>query len=156
MPNSNKTTKRALRYQHDQDWRAALLELNAAIDEDPDYWHGYWIRGSVNASSGHYLEAIADFTKVLQQPNRLNSRNKTDLLQKIAAYAIKLAELQKIEPETKPPGKCVVTFIPSKAGRIAQLGKFLFDAQDIAKLNQLVAKGATEGSTVRELTTRNQ
>ncbi|CAN5558096.1 hypothetical protein BH10CYA1_BH10CYA1_25770 [soil metagenome] len=154
MPNSNKTTKRALRHQHDQDWRAAMLELNSAIDEDPDYWHGYWIRGSVNASIGNYLEAIADFTRVLQQPNRLNSRNKTDLLQKISLYALKLADLQKTEPVAKPPGKCIVTFIPSKAGRIAQLGKFLFDSQDIAKLNQLIAQGATKGSTVRELTTR--
>lgn len=154
MPNSNKTTKRALRYQYEQDWRAALLELNAAIDEDPDYWHGYWIRGSVNASMENYLEAIADFTKVLQQPNRLNSRNKTDLLLRIAAYATKLAEMQKSEPVAKTQNKCVVTFIPSKAGRIAQLGKFLFDAHDIAKLNQLIAKGAAKGSTVRELTTR--
>jgi len=156
MPNSNKITKRALRYQHDANWRSALLELNAAIEEDPDYWHGYWIRGSVNASMGNYLEAIADFTKVLQQPNRLNSRNKTELLRQIAAYATKLAELQKVQPVEEPPSKCLVTFIPSKAGRIAQIGRFLFDAQDIAKLNQLVAKGATKGSTVRELTTRQE
>lgn len=156
MPNSNKTTKRALRFQHDQDWRGALLELNAAIAEDPDYWHGYWIRGSVHASMGNYLEAIADFTKVLQQPNRLNNRNKSELLRRIAAYATKLAEVLKTEPEPKNPGKCVVTFIPSKAGRISQIGRFLFDAQDIAKLNQLVSKGAEKGSTVRELTTRGQ
>ncbi len=156
MANSNKTTKRALRFQHDADWRTALLELNAAIAEDPDYWHGYWVRGMVHASMENYLEAIADFTKVLQQPNRLNSRNKTDLLRRIAAYATKLAEVQKSAPEQHRPGQCVVTRIPSKAGRIAQIGRFLFDAQDIAKLNQLVEKGAASGSTVRELSTRKE
>lgn len=152
MSSSNKTTKRALRQHHDEDWRNALLELNAAIEEDPNYWHGYWVRGRVHESMGNFLDAISDFTKVLQQPNRLNSRNKSQLLRKIAAYATRLAELQK-DDSTSEPKKCTVTFIPSKAGRIAQLGRFLFDAQDIAKLNQLVSKGAKNGSTVLELTT---
>ncbi|MBS2003182.1 MAG: hypothetical protein U0103_26110 [Candidatus Obscuribacterales bacterium] len=156
MANSNKTTKRALRFQHDADWRTALLELNAAIEEDPQYWHGYWVRGMVHASMENYLEAISDFTKVLQQPNRLNSRNKIELLKRIAAFATKLADQQKAERDRTQPGKCVVTLIPSKAGRISQIGRFLFDSQDIAKLNQLVAKGAVSGSTVRELSTRKE
>jgi tetratricopeptide (TPR) repeat protein len=155
MPLSLKATKRALRYYRIEEYRHALLELNAVIEEQPDYWLGYFGRGQVNAAMGRYLEAIEDFTRVLKQPRLLNKRNRLRLLQNISVYAVKLCDLEKGERLTWATVKPYMLGTPyvKATGRISQLGKFLFDAQDISKLNRLVSGEPASGSAIRILTT---
>ncbi len=155
MSLSLKATKRALRYYRHEQYRHALLELNAVIAEQPDYWLGYFGRGKVNAAMGRYLEAIEDFTRVLRQPRLLNKRNRFRLLQNVAAYAVKLCDLEKGERLNWLAVKPYNVGTPSTktSGRIAQIGKFLFDAQDISKLNRLVSGEPASGSAIRRLTT---
>src|SRR6516225_12433431 len=137
------TAKRALRLASSGQNIHALLELNAAVEERPEYWPYWCLRGRVNATLERYLEAIADFTHVLQQPKSVNRRNKIALLEKISNCADKLCKLEKagldrtFRKDFGVSSQKIVAGQPS-TGKIAQIGKFILDSHDINKIGHLV------------------
>jgi predicted regulator of Ras-like GTPase activity (Roadblock/LC7/MglB family) len=146
--------KRALREGHSIH---ALLELNAIIEEQPENWLAYCLRARVNAALERYLEAISDCTHVLQQPKSVNRRNRIQLLERISSYADKLCRIQKAQLDRTfrkdfgVSSQKTVAGLPS-TGRIGQIGKFILDPNDIAKISHLVLDKVTAQSTVRRLT----
>lgn len=149
--------KRALKLDWNQPNIHALLELNSLIDEQPDNWLAYCLRGRVNAALERYVEAIADFLHVLQQPASVNRRNRIRLLECIASYSIKLANIQKAQLDRtfrKDFGissQKAIAGLPS-TGKIDQIGKFILDSSDITKLGNLLVDKVGGPLKARRLT----
>jgi tetratricopeptide (TPR) repeat protein len=165
MSNPPKAIRKAQRLHASGQNRFALLELNALIDEQKDCWLAYCVRGRVNAALGHYDEAIADYSMVLEEPGRLNTRNSQQLRRSIDSYETELHFRKKISAWQPPAGsdkheqdanaeKQNAQMDSIKAvGRIAQIGKFLLDQKDIAKLGKLLSQGEPDEKGMRQLTT---
>ncbi|PWU01624.1 MAG: hypothetical protein C5B53_02575 [Candidatus Melainabacteria bacterium] len=149
--------KRALRLNWNQPNIHALLELNTLIDEQPDNWLAYCLRGRVNAALERHVEAIADYIHVLQQPSTVNRRNRIRLLEAIESSAHKLANIQKSQLDRTfrkdfgVSSQKTIAGQPS-TGKIAQIGKFILDSSDITKIGHLVLDKVSGPSKVRRLT----
>jgi predicted regulator of Ras-like GTPase activity (Roadblock/LC7/MglB family) len=141
--------KRALRCYSNGEHFHALLELKNLVGIERDCWTAYLVKGKINAALRRYHEAIADYNLVLQMHPHLNERNRRQLLQSVALCATKLAEMQKAELETyfkkgPPPRRTkkrnhlTRAIGTSNSGKIASIGKFLVDTQDLKKLEHLL------------------
>jgi tetratricopeptide (TPR) repeat protein len=187
MQNRLNSFRRALRFHVLEEHRSAILELNAILDQDQEWWLGYCVRGRIYAALKSYPNAIADYTRVLSQPNNLNQRNKTCLLYSILVYSNMLSREQKGDlsivfrkqlglpynnprlgllwdewrwiGETSPYLTAEENSVPNKGsvpqtrenkapvGRIANIGKFLLDQEDLAKLKRLISSGGMYSPT---------
>ena len=51
-------------------WKDSNTVLTDVIEQNPEYYHGYWVRGNVELQAGEKQKALNDFNKTLQySPN---------------------------------------------------------------------------------------
>lgn len=162
MPTSFGILKGALRSYSGGDYIHALLELKALINESRDCWTAYLVKGKVNAALNRYEQAIADYSLVLEMSQSLNERNRRQIVQSIALCSTKLSARQRADlakyfqkgpppPPVKKRGGGSRVICTSETGKIAHLGKFLIDARDMEKLEQLVLLEGSGDSRVHVL-----
>lgn len=174
-----KVLKRALRFLADDQRPHALLELNALLDEYPDFSAGYCARARVFESTRQIPSAIIDYMRALSESKNLNKRNTMRVIQNIMVCTSRLKVDEKIalskimredlglkdkywnsdswsvifgwgaEQKIIDAQKKVLS---SPTGRIANIGKFLLDQNDIEKLETLLSQSETM-SGYRTLTT---
>jgi hypothetical protein len=155
--------------------RYALLELNAVISEQPDCLIAYWVRGTAHAGVNNNLDAITDYAHVLKQADYLNARNRARLLDGIIMFGIKQSSVESQRrsyfhsPMSATAARTQSSFslrtqssfsslrargnsASTGVGRIAAVGRFLLDQNDLAKINQLVSNESVNQSNVRRLT----
>jgi len=103
MPVPLKAMKRALRHCRNDECSHAVLELNALINEHPDAWIAYCIRGAAHAGLKHNFDAISDYAQVLKQADYLNARNRAKLLDHIIMLGINQSTMQSQRYTWTPP-----------------------------------------------------
>lgn len=125
-----------------------MLELNELIEQDGNCWVAYCARGLVNAALKNHLDAIADSARALQiSTGSMSERNRTRTINRLALFSKQLAGNQ-----TKLINRAAQSSRGAQVGRIAQIGKFLIDRNDIAKLENLVSNQTAKNPNIRRLT----
>lgn len=136
----------------------ALLEIKNLLENEQDCWTAYFVKGKANAALGRHEDAIADFNLFLEMSTDLNERHRRHVIQSMALCASKLAEKQKRElgfyfkkgpdGQGQKRGMGAILLSPSGSGRIAQVGSYLFDHKEKARLERLMASEEITGPGV--------
>jgi len=149
MASSFRTLRRALRSNNRN---FALLVLNELLGQQEDCWAALYVRARLHAEINNLVKAISDSTKALQVGSPMSDRNRARILAALALYAQRLAGDQRGDLREKfreDPVKARRQ-TTAQVGRIAAIGKFLFDQKDLVKLENLVTK-ASAIANVRRL-----
>ncbi len=162
-----------MRFYRQGDYALAVVELTAIINAGADSAAAYILRAQAEQERRRYADAVSDYVRVVVLNHNLNKRNAMRVLQHLLVCISMLTEEQKLRLneifrqefgvpsalfQASAAAGAPLHYIPAvrqrrdlepRTGRIVNIGKFLLDAQDVKKLEQIFSQ--TVG--IRTLTT---